>query len=138
MGKDDKSMKNRPFKFRIWSIERKQWLYDSDIYYHLLKHHEGKEVIQQFTGLLDSTGREIYEGDILDINVKSTILLYSSGLYRASVYWDNHSLKYGLNIIPCSGGYCKYNPELYEDRGREYKIIGNIFENRSILEGYIK
>lgn len=90
-------MKNRQFKFRIWDKESKRWLNKNDSSLHCFSDWQidpftgkisdfvgsisgvsdsrskysdfkkGKFVIQQFTGLQDSVGKDCYEGDILEL-----------------------------------------------------------------------
>ncbi len=81
-------------------------------------------VIQQFTGLKDSKGKEIYEGDIIECN-KSSML----GVDRIT------EVKQDLE----TGGYypfcLKENGEYYcgEHDSENIKVIGNIFENSNLL-----
>ena len=65
---------NREIKFRAWDKEDGEWLYAEPIYGFFpslpmseeVKQSERYGDIQQFTGLLDAKGKEIYEGDIVE------------------------------------------------------------------------
>jgi hypothetical protein len=65
--------------------------------------------IMQFTGLKDKNGKEIYEGDII-----------TERKYQAVVEWDEKSLQFN-----CHGML----------DGKNYEVIGNIYENPELLEG---
>jgi len=113
---------NRPIKFRVWDKITNQYLQELGIYYwHIPYSLDGEEitgeanlvglsellkhdnfVTQQYTGLNDKNGKEIYEGDIIHLKF---------GELNANlvVKWDKYmGLKYH------NGGWTS---------------IGNIFEN---------
>lgn len=119
-------MKNRILKFRAWDIESKCWIRpsllevftDNGILRNLYDSEELFTIIEQFTGIHDNHGKEIYEGDILQYlgeDVKKS---------RMVVRWttedeDNHP---GFMIS-----------DSYSQRGYP-TIIGNVHENPELLE----
>lgn len=63
-------MEQRQFKFRGWDGERfyPSSMYDGlDVFFSWMK--QKKAAIQQFTGLQDCDGRDIYEGDFVEFTV---------------------------------------------------------------------
>ena len=100
-------MNQRELKFRVWDNEYKQWVsyseYQSlpdDFVRHedcnplfILKGRNDESnrfVIEQYTGLKDSLGNEIYEGDIVktiyadkpESSIGDIIFTYEVGAYR--------------------------------------------------------
>lgn len=79
-------------------------------------------LIMQYTGLKDKKGKEVYEGDIVQIKfyfglVKFKVIFVDGGFYLSSIYEEN-------------SGYDRFIYE-YKDFGIE--VIGNIFENQELI-----
>lgn len=124
-------MKNRIIKFRVWDKDYFNFLgrdggcFASPHYiYSLGDIINGKFdslVIQQFTGLLDKNGKEIYEGDILHY-------FDDSDDSRGKVVFEDYQW-----IIKWQwGGYTK-SFGVWENSD-EITVIGNIFENSDLIK----
>jgi uncharacterized phage protein (TIGR01671 family) len=129
----------RQIKFRMWDSYSEQMNYTpshepGDLQITLINDFFKEEIkdgniIMQYTGLKDSKGKKIYEGDILGCE--------SNGVNRHElrvVCYDSNQAKY--KSVPLStyhsnagnGGWTAY--DLY----RTYcEVIGNIFENPGLI-----
>ena len=92
----------REIKFRAWDPGRKAMTPDADPFIE----EDGEAFIMQYTGLKDRNGKEIYEGDIIDLGEKNI----------AQVEW----VESGFVLILPYGAFQLHS-------GGE--IIGNIYEN---------
>ena len=129
----------REIKFRAWNKHLKRMLQNVGFHPSIIEAHhldpdagysEGEEdyticpkfknyILQQFTGLLDKSGREIYEGDIVAGPVKQLI---NEEDYRSTsvVKWVNtpYTAHFDFGIAPAAP-LCE--------------VIGNIYENPDLL-----
>ena len=113
---------NNRFKFRVWDKLAKRMIYphndnqqhfiiDLNGRFHNLQNGSGGDdyVIQQYTGLTDSKGKEIYEGDIVKYISFVGCVDMHNGVYIIDNEYKYHSVI--LGHIP----------------KKDIKIIGNIF-----------
>ncbi len=132
-------MNNRTIKFRIWDRELgifenyadSKTGYLEEILIHpkgilvvkntiaLTVLDENRYVAQQFTGLKDSTGKEIYEGDIVECNDGLKGRIYGEVVYDQ----EYGAFRIAFTDILQWTFYRAENPE----------VIGNIFENPELL-----
>ena len=112
----------RELKFRAWNTEIMQFeyfeLHNITVPDRLLCQY--KYPVQQYTGLKDKNGVEIYEGDI----VKATSDQYENENFIGKVIFDEGCFLTWVNKNDIRGIWG-------ED---DIEVIGNIFENSELLE----
>lgn len=119
----------REIKFRAWDTENKTWTFATlgDLICGACtkkgdKPLSGaKQVWEQYTGLKDSNGKEIYEGDILQDESNDT----------AVVIWREHHAEWCIKWIHMGR---EDSLSRCMEWGHLNEIIGNIHENPELLE----
>lgn len=117
----------REFKFRFWDTKEGKWLGKDSSYWKELTFEDcrkkliasirqGNIVAEQYTGLKDKDGKEIYEGDIVkDHNEWIAVIVWREKMAAFGIKWvDGVEDDFEFHL-PC-------------------EIIGNIHENPELLE----
>ena len=124
---------SREYKFRIWSFLDKSFHYFSIEEGYPQGIAGGVSEPQQYTGLKDKDGKEIYCGDIVELHTAANdkakgIKDNHCGLYE--IYWDRC---YKLKTIKPNWFFIPN----FESPAADYnimKVVGNIFENKELLK----
>jgi len=116
---------NREIKFRAWDKSMKKMqhpkLWDNTMPSNWDKHYE----LQQFTGLTDNNGKEIYEGDIVEFESLDGMSTPSLKIERHVIMWQETNCCFNIPWL-------RYGT-LYFPNINSVKVIGNIFENPELI-----
>ncbi len=129
----------RPIKFLLWDTKHEAFV--NEPYYAIsllgtiqIEGHTSIEpkryIILQFTGLVDKNGKELYEGFIVKTsrNLKA-VVEYGNGAYWFNTYkfYPGPGKRSLLTGKPRSKAYAT-------QKSKNWETIGNIYENRELLE----
>ncbi len=119
---------NRIIKFRAWdkkNLEMRDWKWLSTASYTMQfsLFEDENFVCQQFTGLLDKNGKEIYEGDLLKFSEN-----YVSG--AAILSTEVKAMNEVIVIEEVKWVEQRWQPY----RLHEGEVIGNLYENNELLD----
>ena len=81
------------------------------------------DTVGQYTGLLDRNDKEIYEGDIIEVNRGCCERdgIHFDFIFHAVVFWDK-------------SGFMYKGPGIFSGSFNNVKVIGNVHDNPSLLE----
>lgn len=133
---------SRPLKFRAWDKKQKKMLYGVSIgtikvwdenapfISHEFSYSENC-IFEQYTGLRDKNGKEIYEGDI----VKTTYRVTAKGLIFPVGVVEFKQQAFWICNVPSERPDLTHNTTLLQYWETDLEIIGNIHENPNLMKG---
>jgi uncharacterized phage protein (TIGR01671 family) len=123
----------KTIKFRIWCKVSKKY------HYNWTKHIDQTEdnllIWEQFTGLYDKNGKEIYDGDIIDsfyyYDYEEPWGGQNSALdsFRGKIQYDDENAYFYINSPTLRSGKKMFD----EIELKETKIIGNVNETPNLI-----
>lgn len=141
---------NRDIEFRglTGSVKGDIWVYgtpykveslfSADERYYIRNKHADERIVDpktigQYTGLTDKNGKKIFEGDIL----RTPAWLYGEEKVCICIYNQEHNVNsiIGFGLYTNDVYFKKYQELVECDEWDEFEVIGNIYENKELLEG---
>ena len=133
----------RSIKFRVWNKEAKEWVKKEDFTMYLDGsicvdrpwgcyeiHNNEKFIAEQFTGLLDKHGEEVYEGDILEaIGYKGIVKFGKHNKKKDLLGYDYAEVGFYLEYITNYGKEYKLASSWHREAA---EVIGNIHEDKNL------
>ena len=102
---------SRKLKFRVWNKNTNKYEYTELDYYFVIDQRIKAYIYEQYTGLKDKNGKEIYEGDV--------VRQFDDEEYFVVKFEYGGFLPFTANMMTFDVDYCE--------------VIGNIHENPELL-----
>ena len=128
---------SRPIKFRACETNAHKYYYNAEHTYDFMCSGEGcysesfgtvlddeRFIVEQYTGLKDKNGREIYEGDIIIIGKECATIVYDES--KASFM--------GHFYVNYKGRVVEQNDFIFDFCHNDVEVIGNVHEIPELLE----
>lgn len=101
-------------------------------------YHVDTDTTGQFTGLYDKNNKPIYEGDIVTSN-RYPFVKDGKPNYYGVIEWFDYDACFSCYYEKAKGSECRgisvgMPAGFDKDAANEYEVVGNIFDNRELLE----
>jgi uncharacterized phage protein (TIGR01671 family) len=134
-------MNQRKIKFRVWDISNKSWIKTAIGEYidgNIISCVNINEyiawpkdfILQQFTGLVDKNGRDIYEGDLINFTIDGVTHGPDAEYEKnVEVWYSEEDAQFVFGKFKCSWPMGSIYWYSMADRVSDIEVVGNIFEN---------
>ena len=120
----------RTLKYRIYDEKKNVWVKDLIQFYAGDALVKQGHIIQDYTGLKDKNGKDIYEGDYVNFCTNDTVCLGDKDINE----WKNQVVHYDEEKACFFFGY-KYEFQILDKIMPEtLEVVGNIFDNPDLIE----
>lgn len=113
----------RELKFRAWNKEDKEWVYSNpmpDMGFWKWVAYDSTTIFNEWTGLKDCHGVDIYECDVVKVSEFKKLQLVS----------NNSGMQFELNSLPSSDDWSPLKDSVLFS----IEVIGNVYENPELLK----
>lgn len=130
----------REIKFRIWGIQEKKYFQWDEVKLwqglgFVLSGENNNYIHEQYTGLKDKEGKEIYEGDIVVIPDEYPYYDDCKLNYTGIVEWVFSGWQIVFKLVNKNkAGISDGVNQGYFEESSEHEVIGNIYENPELLQ----
>ncbi len=90
----------RQIKFRAWALDGNRYINWHEIGFLSVTRlvNDADFILEQYTGINDKNGKEIYEGDILDISKDGEPVVFINGCFEPACYFKSEAMQVIGNI----------------------------------------
>lgn len=120
----------KTLKFRMYDEKYNIWVKEPLSIYPATEVAKQRIAVQQYIGLKDKNGQEIYEGDYINFSVDYSHPLGDTDIVK----WKNQCVHYDEKLAGYFFGY-KHEFQILDDLMPEtLEVVGNIFDNPELKD----
>lgn len=124
----NREKKSRAFQDGRFIYQKSSMVQDALKFWKSLYYDLDQKFINDFTGLTDKNGNEIYEGDIMSCPFSHGVKNRKEKNYNCFVYWSDYNVGFVI-LIPKNLGSYRRIPTF-----QQCEVIGNIFQNPELIK----